>query len=140
MKRISFALAALLGAAFANPPSLYHPPRYYVQHTPTLGYFQAHPTILTHHESLAYQQPVTAPYSPPPPPPPQEQQEQIDQVQQPAQNMQGMQNMQNAQNAQNQNAQNAQNPCGLPPNPSATNTTILTSECVTVCPVAPPKK
>ena len=135
MKRITFALTALACAAFANPPSLYHPPRYYEQHTPTLGYFQAHPTILTHHESLAYQQPVTAPYSPPPPPPPQQQQ-QIAQAQQPTQNMQ---NAQNAQGAQNQGAQN-QGACGLPPNPSATNTTILTSECITVCPVAPPKK
>lgn len=130
MKRIFFACSALVCAAFANPPSLYHPPRYYVQQTPTLGYFQAHPTILTHHESLAYQQPVTAPYSPPPPP----QEQQIAQAQQPTQNMQ---NAQNAQSGQNQGAQN-QNAYGLPPNPSATNTTIFTSECVTVCPVAPP--
>lgn len=106
----------VLGFAFANPISLYYPPRYYTQQTPTLGYFQANPTILTHHESLAYKQPVTAPYSPPPPPPPPVQQE--------------------AAPAQAPLQQAA--PKALSPNPSATNTTIYSSECITVCPVAPP--
>ncbi len=134
MKRISFSCFALLCLAFANPPSLYHPPRYYMQQTPTLGYFQAHPTILTHHESLTYRQPVTAPYSPPPPPP---QQEQIAQVQQQAvQNAQSTQNM----SSQNMSTQSGQKEGALPPNPSATNTTIYTSECITVCPVAPPTR
>ncbi|MDE6979305.1 MAG: hypothetical protein K2O85_07035 [Helicobacter sp.] len=131
MKQISLACAVLLCAAFANPPSLYHPPRYYVQQTPTLGYFQANPTILTHHESLTYRQPVTAPYSPPPP-----QQEQIAQVQQPVQNAQSAQDM----SSQNINTQSEQKEGALPPNPSATNTTIYTSECITVCPVAPPTR
>lgn len=110
--------------SFANPISFYHPPRIFKDYLPSmgLGYFQAHPTVLTHHELLSYQQPITAPYSPPaqsrnehsaPPPvpqPPQEQQAETPNMTKPE----------------------------LPANPSATNTTIHTSECITVCPVSPP--